>query len=292
MEYGYGNERTYEKPVKVDGEYDVTIDEVGVKGDGIARVQGFVVFVPNTKKGEKVKVRVTQVMRKFAIGEKVGAASAEAPAEAEISTEEAMEIVDDCIANGMVQCADNVQSEPWYMCNCCSCCCHLFRSMRKNTLEKTVVSSNYIAQVDTDTCIDCGKCIKRCPADSIDSNGSHVTINQSRCVGCGVCQTGCPKEAIKMNKRPKRIYTPKEYNEKVIAMSLERGRLADQLFFDPNKLSHRFMSRLINTILQLPPIKQLLAKENIQTKFARSIANWIKQDMQKTINKERIRLNE
>ena len=210
----------------------------------------------------------------------------------EISTEEAMEIVDDCIANGMVQCADNVQSEPWYMCNCCSCCCHLFRSMRKNTLEKTVVSSNYIAQVDTDTCIDCGKCIKRCPADSIDSNGSHVTINQSRCVGCGVCQTGCPKEAIKMNKRPKRIYTPKEYNEKVIAMSLERGRLADQLFFDPNKLSHRFMSRLINTILQLPPIKQLLAKENIQTKFARSIANWIKQDMQKTINKERIRLNE
>ena len=95
MEYGnqggYGNQGdSYEKPVKVDGEYDVTIDEVGVKGDGIARVQGFVVFVPNTKKGENVKIRVTQVMRKFAIGEKVGEAAAPAAdAAPEAAAEEA-----------------------------------------------------------------------------------------------------------------------------------------------------------------------------------------------------------
>ena len=92
-----GNQGMYEKPVKEGSEYDVTIEEIGVKGDGIARVQGFVVFVPNVKKGEKAKVRVTQVMRRFAIGEKVGAATEgaaeEAPAEEisvdEVSTEEA-----------------------------------------------------------------------------------------------------------------------------------------------------------------------------------------------------------
>jgi len=72
MEYG---NQSYEKPVKENSEYDVTIDEVGIKGDGIARVQGFVVFVPNTKKGEKARIRVTQVMRRFAIGEKIGAAT-------------------------------------------------------------------------------------------------------------------------------------------------------------------------------------------------------------------------
>lgn len=78
--YGEGFRQSYEKPVKVDGEYDVTIEEVGIKGDGIARVKGFVVFVPNTKKGDTVRIKVTRVLRKFAIAESVGPASA-APAE-------------------------------------------------------------------------------------------------------------------------------------------------------------------------------------------------------------------
>ncbi|MFH1786188.1 MAG: TRAM domain-containing protein [archaeon] len=78
---GEGFRQSYEKPVKVDGEYDVIIEEVGIKGDGIARVKGFVIFVPNTKKGEKVKVKITRVLRKFAIGESVGAASSEPAAE-------------------------------------------------------------------------------------------------------------------------------------------------------------------------------------------------------------------
>lgn len=209
----------------------------------------------------------------------------------EISTEEAMNIVDECIAHGMVQCADNVKTEPWYMCNCCSCCCHLFRSMRDSTLDKTVVSSNYIAEVDTEKCTDCGTCIKRCPADCIESQGNYVKVNPNKCVGCGVCQTGCPKKAITMNKRGQRIYTPAEYNEKVIAMSLERGRLADQLFHDPNKKSHRIICKIINTTLQTPPIKQLLTNPKIRHKFVSSIAKWVRKDMQKTIKKEKIRLS-
>lgn len=75
------------KPIKVGEEYDVTIDEVGSKGDGIARIKNFVVFVAGAKKGEKIKIKITEVMSRFAIAEKVGAASeapeatAEAPAE-------------------------------------------------------------------------------------------------------------------------------------------------------------------------------------------------------------------
>lgn len=59
------------KPVKVGDELDVTIEAVASKGDGIAKVQGFVVFVPGAKQGEQVRIRVTDVRSRHAVGEKV-----------------------------------------------------------------------------------------------------------------------------------------------------------------------------------------------------------------------------
>ena len=50
------------------------INEVGSKGDGIARVKNFVVFVPGANKGEKTRIKITDVRNRFAIGEKVGKA--------------------------------------------------------------------------------------------------------------------------------------------------------------------------------------------------------------------------
>jgi predicted RNA-binding protein with TRAM domain len=57
------------KPVEVGKEYDVQINEVSQKGDGIARVQGFVVFVKNGKVGDKAKIKVVSVGNRFAIAE-------------------------------------------------------------------------------------------------------------------------------------------------------------------------------------------------------------------------------
>ena len=61
----------FEKPVKVGETYNVEIKETGSKGDGIARVNNFVVFVANAKKGDKCKIKITQVASRFAFGEKV-----------------------------------------------------------------------------------------------------------------------------------------------------------------------------------------------------------------------------
>jgi predicted RNA-binding protein with TRAM domain len=57
------------KPVEVGKEYDVEVTEVSRQGDGIARIQGFVIFVKNGKVGQKTKVRVTSVGPRFAIAE-------------------------------------------------------------------------------------------------------------------------------------------------------------------------------------------------------------------------------
>lgn len=99
-------------PVKVGDEVDVKIEAVGEKGDGVAKVKGFVVFVPNTKEGESCKVRITRVLKKVGFAEKVGEASESASeesseektdmeeeedlsADSEDSVEEASEVTDD-----------------------------------------------------------------------------------------------------------------------------------------------------------------------------------------------------
>lgn len=69
MAFGQDDDDYSGKPVEEGKTYEVNIDDVGSKGDGIARVEGFVVFVPETDIGERVEVEINSVGRKFAFGE-------------------------------------------------------------------------------------------------------------------------------------------------------------------------------------------------------------------------------
>lgn len=60
-----------EIPVKEGETYEVSIDAVGEKGDGIAKVRGFVLFVAGVKKGDYVKVRIKKVLPKVGFAEVV-----------------------------------------------------------------------------------------------------------------------------------------------------------------------------------------------------------------------------
>jgi len=57
-------------PVKENQELEVVIDDVGSRGDGVARIQGFMIFVRNAKIGERIRVKILSVMEKFALAEK------------------------------------------------------------------------------------------------------------------------------------------------------------------------------------------------------------------------------
>ncbi len=94
MEGDYRPNRSFMAPVKVGDEIDVKIEAVGEKGDGIAKKDGFVLFIPNTKEGDEVKVKVTRVLRRVGFAEVVGEGSApaeNAPAEEAASEEAATE---------------------------------------------------------------------------------------------------------------------------------------------------------------------------------------------------------
>ncbi len=74
------------KPVETGKEYDVQISEISRKGDGIARVQGFVIFVKDGKVGQNAKIRVTQVGNRFATAEIVNGSSEQSAPTQEISS--------------------------------------------------------------------------------------------------------------------------------------------------------------------------------------------------------------
>jgi predicted RNA-binding protein with TRAM domain len=59
------------KPVESGKEYDVQVTEISRKGDGVARVQGFIVFVKGGRVGQKTRVRVTHVGDRFATAETI-----------------------------------------------------------------------------------------------------------------------------------------------------------------------------------------------------------------------------
>jgi predicted RNA-binding protein with TRAM domain len=61
------------KPVELDEEYEADIQETSRRGDGIAKIEGFVIFVPNVKPGDHVRFKVTTVRNRFAVGELVDA---------------------------------------------------------------------------------------------------------------------------------------------------------------------------------------------------------------------------
>ena len=64
-------------PVKVGDELTVKIEAVGEKGDGIAKKDGFVLFVSGTKQGDEVKITVTRGIQKVGFAEVVGEKSGE-----------------------------------------------------------------------------------------------------------------------------------------------------------------------------------------------------------------------
>lgn len=63
------DDEDFDKPVS-EGEFvEVDVEDLGSKGDGIARKEGFVIFVPGGEVGESYEVEVTSVGRKFAFAE-------------------------------------------------------------------------------------------------------------------------------------------------------------------------------------------------------------------------------
>ena len=58
-------------PVREGEEVEVQIEDVGSEGDGVAKVEGYTLFVPGTEAGDRVTVRIEDVKERFGFAEPV-----------------------------------------------------------------------------------------------------------------------------------------------------------------------------------------------------------------------------
>jgi NAD-dependent dihydropyrimidine dehydrogenase PreA subunit len=141
----------------------------------------------------------------------------------EITREQARKILRDAAEEGLVHGINNIQSGMDTICNCCSCCCMFLESVRQLQLLG-IQASNYIVEVNEETCSGCGLCVERCPVDALRLVDEVSTLTSpSSCMGCGVCVYKCPTEAMGLIHREEEQVFPENFRANAILMQQENG---------------------------------------------------------------------
>jgi Na+-translocating ferredoxin:NAD+ oxidoreductase subunit B len=120
-----------------------------------------------------------------------------------ISREEALAAVAEFEREGLVHCTYNTRYDPFFVCNCCSCCCGFLRGVKEFGAPHMLAHASVVSRIDGEACTSCGECAApRCPMDAIAETDGSYRVDAQRCIGCGVCSTVCPTDAITLEARP------------------------------------------------------------------------------------------
>jgi len=203
----------------------------------------------------------------------------------EISKSEITDIFARSKELGLIFSADNVQKRVLFVCHCCGCCCGIMDGINKHGLTTTLVTSNYIASIDGNTCDGCGKCSRACHINAIEmqtlppKEGSKkkkkAVVDESICVGCGVCTMKCKSGALTLAKRKSRVIHPETTFERVVLQCLERGTLQNQLFDNPESITQNALRGIVGGFLKLSPVKKALMSDTLRSVFLKSMGGGV-----------------
>jgi ferredoxin len=112
----------------------------------------------------------------------------------QITKEEAIQILRESQAAGLVHMTTNTKHADHVICNCCGCCCIMIPVLVKRGVGM-LGPSRYLASVDSKTCTACGTCGDACPFSAITMEDVAI-VDNNKCFGCGVCAVACPVDAI------------------------------------------------------------------------------------------------
>jgi Pyruvate/2-oxoacid:ferredoxin oxidoreductase delta subunit len=178
--------------------------------------------------------------------------------------------------SGLVLNGENVKRNMEYICQCCSCCCHLIKSINQHGYQGILVTSGLLPVLNKDLCKGCEKCLKTCPVHAISKQKLEekkftMHVDADRCIGCTVCQWACTNKAILMGRSDKKVIYPEDGLEKYILSCLERETLQNILFDEPQKMTHEFMRIFLGAFLRLPPVKRALLSDAFRSRFLKMI---------------------
>ena len=178
--------------------------------------------------------------------------------------------------HNLVQFGENVRERVAFICNCCGCCCEAMLAAKRFAVLHPISTTNFLPTVADDKCSGCMKCADVCPVEAmgIVSAGDprhhkrkKAKVNEEICLGCGVCARVCEKHAIGLKQRGQRVITPVTTAHRSVVMAIERGGLQDLIFDNQALASHRAMAAILGVILKLPPLKQLMATQQMKSHY-------------------------
>jgi electron transport complex protein RnfB len=130
----------------------------------------------------------------------------------QISKEETLKILHQNQDEGLIFRPNNAQYID-FVCSCCNCCDGTIGNLSKLPNPADFVTSNYYAEVDSDSCIGCGVCMEFCQMHAIELREDIAVVNRTRCIGCGNCSAKCSSEAILLKKKEKQYIPPRTMDD-------------------------------------------------------------------------------
>jgi ferredoxin len=189
---------------------------------------------------------------------------------------EGLELLHQAHESNLVQFGENVRERVAFICNCCSCCCEAMIAARRFSILNPVHTTNFLPVIDEESCNGCAKCVDVCPVEAMALVSANdparpkrrlARVDEATCLGCGLCVRVCAKESVKLELRPERVITPLNGAHRAVLMAIERGTLQNLVFDNQVLWSHRALAVVLGVILRLPPVKQIMATQQVRSHY-------------------------
>ncbi len=201
-----------------------------------------------------------------------------------VDVSEGLALLDKAYDSNLVQFGENVRNRVNFICNCCGCCCEAMIAARRFAMFNPVHTSNFIPEINSEICTGCGKCVTICPVEAMTlvsaNDPKHIKrkkgrLNKDICLGCGLCVRACKEDCLELKSLPARVITPLDGTHRVVMMAIERGKLQHLIFDNQVLFSHRALAAVLGVILKLPPVKQILASEQVKSRYLETLVNYL-----------------
>jgi ferredoxin len=116
------------------------------------------------------------------------------------------------------------------ICTCCGCCCGILTNVKRHPKPASIVSSPFVAALDTEACEGCGTCEMRCQMEAIYyADDDRAVLDLDRCIGCGLCVTTCPTGALSLARKPQaeQPHVPPD----MVGMTIKLGQARNKLTY-------------------------------------------------------------